>query len=168
MADLGPSLITGAAVIAGGALAVGGGVVTQLLQGRASAQARLDASRDQRNEFQRQTILELQDAIYRMARAAGKAHHADTMAHKSGAAWGTTLLGQEIDQELLNAMVRLKLIAQRIKDDALRKLAIEFATQAIQVSGEPTKAAAEARLKAATEIQQKALDRSGEALRPLL
>lgn len=65
-------------------------------------------------------------------------------------------------------MVRLKLTAQRTKDDALRKLAIEFATQATQVSGEPTKAAAEARLKGATEIQQKALDWSGEVLRPLL
>jgi hypothetical protein len=56
VADLGPSLITGAAVIAGGALAVGGGVVTQLLQGRASAQVRLEARLKAATEIQQKAL----------------------------------------------------------------------------------------------------------------
>jgi hypothetical protein len=57
-------------------------------------EARDDARRAQRREariaFQRQTLLDLQEAMQQLARSAGAAHHHDLMAHRAGAPWGET------------------------------------------------------------------------------
>jgi hypothetical protein len=168
MADLGPAVVTGAAVVVGGLLAVGGGVATQLIQARASSQARADTRRDQRDELQRLTILELQEAVYRYAKAVGSLYHHNVMAHRAGATWGKTKYGAELAEEEVSAMVRIRLLSERVRDDSLRGLAAQFATQGVEVTSQRDEMSATSKLREVMATQQALLTRSGDVLRPLL
>jgi hypothetical protein len=166
--DLGPSIVTGLAVVAGGFLAVAGGVATQLIQTRGSSQARADVRRDQRDGLQRQTLLDLQEAVYRYSRAVLRGFNQDLEAFKVSGKWAAALLGSELDDELRDSLVRLRLLMERVRDDELRALINELADEGAMVGIQPTREAASKSNDLAFEKFKGVMDRSGVVLRPLL
>jgi hypothetical protein len=152
----------------GGLLAIAGGVATQLLQSRASGEARSEARRDARDDLQRAALLELQETAFAYGQALGKAHHSDVVAHKSGGFWGRQLLGPEIDDALTTNVVRLRLVMERIRDDELRALVDEFVSAGTAISSQASADAAFRAFSVAVAKHQALIRRSGEVLRPLL
>ena len=99
-------------------------VGTTLLTTRHSNATRKESIQLERQEkfrvFQRDTLLELQDALHDVMRLTGKAHHLDLVAHNSGAEWGKTLLPEDVNEEIRLARRRLGIIVERVADDGMR------------------------------------------------
>lgn len=99
-------------------------VGTTLLTARHSNSIRKESVQLEREEkfrvFQRDTLLELQDALHDVMRLNGKALHLDTEAHMGGAEWGKTLLPEALNEDLRVARRRLGLVVERVGDDGMR------------------------------------------------
>lgn len=83
--------------------------------------AKLQADRtDRAHAFQRQNLIDLQDALHDYMRLLYLAHLHDKAAYSVGAAWGTILLEDGLDAELRIANRRVSILIERISSDALR------------------------------------------------
>src|SRR5580700_4913536 len=93
-------------------------------------ESRLEARRDhvleQRRNFQRDTLLALQEAIADLARATGAAHHQNEMNYRKTGEWQNQLLSDDLDQANLLAMRRTGILEVRVRDAQLRQLVKEF------------------------------------------
>jgi hypothetical protein len=69
---------------------------------------------------QRENLLEVQGALQELARFTCRAHHRDLVAHRNGAPWGRSLLGEEVSEGLGLGHRRLAALVERIADDSLR------------------------------------------------
>jgi hypothetical protein len=98
----------------------------------ARAETRRDQLSERRVEFQRQTLVDLQEAVMDVARTTGAAHHQDEMAYRKSGRWQRQLLGADLDEKLFLAMRRSSMLSVRVRDDALRDLIDKFRTQASQ------------------------------------
>jgi hypothetical protein len=103
---------------------------TDWLQHRSTAererQAREAARRDQlaerRAAFQRQTLLDLQEAIMQLVRTAGAMHYEDVMAFRTTGKWQKQLIGEELAEKSRLANARTSMLAVRVRDDSARDL----------------------------------------------
>src|SRR5580658_7949217 len=69
-------------------------------------EARRDKFFERRADFQRQTLLNLQDAVMELIRTAGENHHQDVMAFRKGVKWGAERLSDELDERARLAQAR--------------------------------------------------------------
>ena len=97
----------------------------------ARAEQRLDSIRLKRAEFQRTTLLELQEVVAQHARFAGQAHHQDMMAARSSGVWGRQLLTDEVNDGIHKTQVRLALLKERVRDEKIRQLAELFVADCV-------------------------------------
>jgi hypothetical protein len=109
-------------IIVGGVLTLVGGAGTEWLRDRRSASSaredRREARQEQRDDLQRNTMVDLQDAIQRYVRAVGAIVHFDEMTKRKH---GTqTLAPDEMDGELHASQVLTLKLATRVRDDELR------------------------------------------------
>jgi hypothetical protein len=81
---------------------------------------------ERRVTFQRQTLLELQEACVNLARATGASHHKDGMAFRETGKWQKQLLPEDLDEEYRLCQVRVQTLSVRVRDDDIRKLAKEL------------------------------------------
>jgi len=99
-------------------------ILTAWLSSRSSYQRehakRLDERVEQAREFQRRTILNLQDAVHDLLRIAGSAHHQDFIASRSGQEWGQNMLPTELNDGAHVAFRKIGLLLSRVADDELR------------------------------------------------
>jgi hypothetical protein len=72
------------------------------------------------NNFQRQTLLDLQEALHDALRLTTQAHIRDREAHQEGADWGRNQLGESIDESLRLAFRRVAILIERVAHDELR------------------------------------------------
>lgn len=83
---------------------------------------RREQLRAKRASFETETLLELQEAVARLVRASGAAHHLDTMAEKSTGTWGRNLLPDSLDEEYRASQARTSILTVRVRDDVTREL----------------------------------------------
>lgn len=87
-------------------------------------EARDAARREQRFErrtaFQRQTLLDLQEATLRLVRATGEMNHLDTVASRGGGEWGKQLFGEDLNDRARLAQAQTTVLGVRVRDDAVR------------------------------------------------
>ena len=88
---------------------------------RREAEALAESRKDRWIELQRQTLLDLQEAGASLARSAGMAHHADSMAFRKVGTWAKELLPEEVDEGFRAAQARTTLLVVRIHDAAVRE-----------------------------------------------
>jgi hypothetical protein len=145
--------------------------LSELLQHRRTRarEAREDARRDQiverRTTFQRQTLLELQDACMDLVRGTGAAHHHDRMAfRKSGK---RQLLPDDVDQALLVAQMRTTKLVVRVRDDTARELVEKFKSYASEVGGAKTPQDSDQGMAAAAATFDELNRRIGQLLREI-
>lgn len=101
---------------------------------RVREKLRHESKTDERVEFQRQTLLELQDVLYQLVRAAGHAYHEDEMAHKTTGVWGRNLITEEWDQKEYEARVRANILVVRVANNALREKLVAFQNLTTQLN----------------------------------
>ena len=75
-----------------------------------------------RVSFQRQTLLDLQEAIMKLLRATGAIHHQDVMNCRSGGQWQKTLVSEEWSDKFALANAQTTMLSVRVLDERVREL----------------------------------------------
>lgn len=86
------------------------------LQRKKSAEDRADRA----SSFQRETLLEVQEAIHDSLRLASRAHHEDLKAYRTTKEWGQNMLPDDLSEGVRLAQRRVAILVERIADDQLR------------------------------------------------
>lgn len=89
-------------------------------------QALRDRQRDEARVFQRDTLLELHDALYKLNRATGRANHVDEMQYRQTGRYGRDPLPEDLSNrftELLTSVHRLRV---RVFNDGLRDVVEQY------------------------------------------
>lgn len=120
-------LATFLSLLAGSVLAIGSGWVSDRRSAARDREKREAEYRERligrRDEFQRETLLQLQDAAMRLLRATGAALHADTMAFRSTGRWQRQKLGEDQSEGHRLAVQETLVLATRVRDEQVRELA---------------------------------------------
>lgn len=128
---------------------------------------RRDNLRLQRDEFQRATLLELQEAVAELARFTGRAHHLDVMAFRKSGAWQKQILPKDVDEGLLKAQTTTNRLRVRIRDEETRKLGQTFASCCVSVSLAKSEQDADAAILHMSSVLEELHDQIGLVLRQL-
>lgn len=98
---------------------------TTWLSTRNSLKLQNQNAQDQRAEvaraFQRQTLLELQEAILDELRLIGRAHIEDCAAYNKSGNWGSVMFSEEVNEGIRLAHRRVVILSERVTDESLRK-----------------------------------------------
>lgn len=94
----------------------------------ARADERESIARQRNQEFQRQTLIDAQDAASKLLRATGKAHYEDVVQFRKSGKWKENLLSNETDQELFSQNAGLSVLSSRLNDEKIRELAGQLRT----------------------------------------
>jgi hypothetical protein len=89
-------------------------------------ETRRDVIVERRTTFQRATLLELQEAVQDLARAAGASHHHDEKEYRKTGKWQKVLLGDDLNDEFFLTNRRVLLLAVRVRDTELRGMVNKF------------------------------------------
>jgi hypothetical protein len=138
---------------------------------------RRDQLAERRANFQRQTLLELQEAVQDLIRATGAAHVQDERAFKETGRWQREKLGEEINQQIFLANRSVLLLTVRVRDKALRDAINRFRSLSNQTesftnlrsdaSDSELRNASTAAMQNATTLIEQIHERIGELLRTL-
>src|ERR1700680_2831546 len=88
----------------------------------AREEARRDKLFERRVEFQRATLLDLQEAVMNLVRTASQMHVQDIKAHNETGIWQRQLFGEELSEAARLAHARVALLSVRVRDEAVRNL----------------------------------------------
>jgi hypothetical protein len=132
-------------VLLGGAITLAGTWVASRTEDRRArrsddgARRRDDEARDAERQaaaraFQRETLLALQDALARLARATGAAHHATETEYRHQGEWGRAPLPEAIDAEMAAAIRDVQRLQVRVDDDEVRATARDLIDLAVRAT----------------------------------
>ena len=122
---------------------------------------------ERRASFQRETLLNLQDAVVKLSRAAGRMHHLDVIENRKTGEWGRHLLPEDLNDDAHDANVMLMVLTARVRDDRIRETVETFRTHAGRVGISRTEQAAREALDRMAEVLEPLHERIGEVLRKL-
>ncbi|EKS29382.1 hypothetical protein [Afipia felis] len=95
----------------------------------ARAEIRRDKISERRNDFQRATLLELQEVAHRLGRMAYLANYCDeTTYRRDPENWQKQLIPEETSEGFREAQARASLLSARVLDDEAREYLEEFRT----------------------------------------
>lgn len=133
--------------------------------------ARLDQRRDaraaRRTEFQRETLLALQEAIILLGRLTGQAHYQTLMAHREGAGWGNLPVTEEVSVGYTDALNLTTKLRARTADEEARQLAQLFQNECTSTVFAVSEASAEAGRQRLVKVQDELHERIGLLIRQL-
>jgi len=131
----------------------------------ARKEARRDGVQFRRVEFQRETLLALQDAIAKLARNTGASFHQDSMAFRRVGTWGVEKLPDNLSDEGLQAVVAVNILGARVLDERLRSLCKSFRASCVEVGLARSEADAERFLRKMSEEHETLSEHLGTVLR---
>lgn len=138
---------------------------------RREKEARIETRRDaqllRKAEFQRETILELQEQIARLARATGKLHHADIMDFRKTGVWGKGQFPDDANKNAFEATTQISVLRVRIDDEGIRETARKFTGACAVVALARSEDEAETQLMFVTGMVEGLNDQIGDVLRNL-
>lgn len=108
----------------------GGYLADYMRDGRAAKRDRATA----RDDFQRETLIELQDWLAKLARATGRLHYLDIMEHHESGKWGRHQVPEGDSTALHEAIVNVNRYRTRILDEAIRQASKEFVAKCVDAS----------------------------------
>lgn len=76
--------------------------------------------------FQRQTLLELQEAVHILARKATESFLYDRVRHSEGNEWGSVPIPDELDASLMESFRTVGILNQRVSNEVLRNKVVAF------------------------------------------
>jgi hypothetical protein len=131
-------------------------------------ETRRDKLSEQRRNFQRETLLALQEAVFDLTRTTGAAHHQDEMAYRKTGQWQKQLLGEELNQQDFLAMRRTGMFVVRVRDSSLRELVLKFRELAGEMaSTRLSREACASVMNNMVDLVEQIHNRTGELLRTL-
>tara|TARA_Y100000780_G_C13673711_1_gene413385 strand:- start:287 stop:802 length:516 start_codon:yes stop_codon:yes gene_type:complete len=99
-------------------------IATTVIASKNAASLQFAAASHEREEqaraFQRDTLIELQDAVHDELRAITLLYMADEVAYRETGTWGRKMLGEELNNQVRLAGRRTLLLSERISDENLR------------------------------------------------
>ncbi len=101
---------------------------------------RRDFLEQRRADFQRQTLIELQETCAVLLRKTGQAHHSDEMAFKQNGEWQKALLPENVSELFGDAQRRAQVLLVRVRDPEVRKLAEDLKSYCSAVVQSPARA----------------------------
>jgi hypothetical protein len=122
---------------------------------------------DRRANFQRETLLNLQDWVAKLARATGRMNFLDSMEYRKTGKWGGQRFPENLSDDAQQANVSVMLLTSRVRDDDIRELAETFRSEANQVALCRTAEAAKDALDKMGAVLTSLYKRTGEVLRKL-
>ena len=117
--------------------------------------------------FQRETLLELQEAINDQARTVGEIHHHDTMAAREAGKWVRPLLGDDLNRRANEADRRVWILASRVADDQLRGEIRRMGEAVARMTLTRSHEESDRVLMEMTELMPRINDRIGQLIREL-
>lgn len=138
---------------------------------QAEREVRIEARREkragQRDDLQRQTLLDLQQCVLDLARATAKAHLCDLEAFKKdgGKPWGSQQLSNDLSEELRIASANIALLRSRVRDATLRNLVESFSRECTVQGLAKSEAEVEQAKYRAVEFYKQVQDRAGQLIR---
>lgn len=133
----------------------------------ARRERRLDEIQLRRANFQRATLLELQEAISQLARFTGKSHHLDVVAHRKTGKWQKQYLPEDLGEGLLVANTNVSRLRVRVRDEEIRRLAESFSKNCADIAVSGGEAVAEKTLRQMGSVLVELHERIGLVLRNL-
>jgi hypothetical protein len=85
-----------------------------------------DKQADEARTFQRDTLLELHDLLYKMNRNAGKSIFADTMRHRETGRYGRDRLPDDLSEQFTELIAATNRLRVRVFDPELRDLVLRY------------------------------------------
>lgn len=138
---------------------------------RREKESRIETRRDaqllRKAEFQRETILELQEQIARLTRATGKMHYADIMEFRKTGVWGKGQFPDEANENAFEATTQISLLRVRIDDEGVRETARKFLGACAVVALARSEDEAETRFMFVTGMVEGLSEQIGDVLRNL-
>ena len=83
-------------------------------------QAASEEQTERHRAFQRETLIQLQEALHDSLRMMTRAHIEDTTSFKKSGDWGRSCLSEEVNEGARVATRRVSILIQRVANDALR------------------------------------------------
>jgi hypothetical protein len=164
-------LSTTVTLLAGGALTIIAGWLADRRAWLRDRERRLDERRERflvrRSDFQRESLLALQDASQRLMRTAGAMHHQDVVEYRTTGKWQRQQFGDDLSNQQLHANTDTMLFTSRIRDDKVRDLADRLRIYVHEIASSPDEATADGRLLVAGNTQQTLIQRIGQLVREL-
>jgi hypothetical protein len=127
---------------------------------------RIKRERKQRQaDFQRETLLALQDALFRLSRSEAQVHRAMELTARQGTPWRQIKVPVELDEE--NRLIRAEayVLKVRVSDDRVRELTNAVTSEVVMGGLTQSATQAAGALIAAQEAFAALNDRIGELLR---
>lgn len=135
---------------------------------REARQARRhEESHERRANFQRQTLLDLQESLFVLGRATGSIHHQDRMAYKTTGQWRRNAVTNDVDEGFREAQVRSAILSVRIQDEIVRDYVSRYRTLCVDIGMVGSPERAEAALVESITLHDKLNERIGMLLREL-
>ncbi|MFI8979360.1 hypothetical protein [Ectopseudomonas khazarica] len=118
-----------------------------------------------RRDFQRETLLELQDVIHDLMRLITQGHLEDVKAHLLGGEWGKNFISEEINEGQRLARRKLIILIERVADNKLRENLKELNRALPSQSNTPSMEHAEIEIYDSASRVTKVMSHLGEVLR---
>lgn len=158
-------------VVAGGALTLFSGWLADTRLNTRERERRNEERRERisirRSDFQRETLLALQNASQKLIRNTGASLHQDIVAHRTGAKWQNQQLPDNLSDEYLKWNTEVLLLASRIRDDEVRSLGDRLRSQCAAVSISSNEDEAERWMASAGSTQDALIQRIGFLVREI-
>lgn len=146
-------------------------IATTVIASRNAASLQSAAATLEREEkaraFQRDTLIELQDAVHDELRAVALVYMADDAAYRETRTWGRKMLGEELNNKVHLAGRRTLLLTERIADDELREHLTSLRGLLTQVQMARDPGVAERAHMAAMDMGTSVMEHIGTVLRSL-
>jgi hypothetical protein len=152
-----------------------GSLITEAFRDRRQRDREEAARREERRrvrdegaaEFQRETLLRLQEALHDVGRAVSRSVHEDKMTYRKTGKWGRVLPSEETGQAGMEAYRLTHILRVRVFDDELRDLVSEYTETSTRAELAHSEQEADLNWDASFQAFQKANDRIGVLLRDL-
>jgi Arc/MetJ family transcription regulator len=112
-------------------------IATTWMANHSTYKLQLEKARDERavraSAFQRETLLELQEAVHDALRLINRAHIEDSKAHQATKEWGKNMLSDDINEGVRLAQRRVSILVERVADDHLRSIVNNMSKDATRV-----------------------------------
>jgi hypothetical protein len=155
-------------VIVGGLLVIVANVVVEVLRARGERSLdmvkRADDRRLGRDQFQRETLVKLQDATFDLMVSVMRVYAAHKRRSDDGEEWGGPV-PSEIDAEGVRSLVAVQIQRSRVADDKLREVAQQFSDACRTVVAATDNGTADNSLVIVRDLEATIAARSGELIR---
>lgn len=146
-------------------------IATTVIASRNAASLQSMAAATEREEkaraFQRETLIELQDALHDELRAVALVYMTDEAAYQESGTWGKKMLGEELNNRVHLAGRRTLLLSERVADDDLRGHIKSLRGRLTEVQMARDVAVAECAHAAAMDMGISVMEHIGQVLRSL-